>query len=163
MLGFLRLSEYRCRFQSSDSSCEDQNVFLHLSLDVGLRGSWVFTQELRDAQDTLFLRPKQSREITVSISWQRHTQRPLQAAARYLVTGQFVLVGEPVEQLPADLDRRHRRHKLPVLLSLRAQPTQQRHLQDKTGLFKSLVFQIKCECKSNLVAFLLTTQVSFYA
>lgn len=92
-------SENRRRLQSFDSSGEQQDVLLHLCVDLRLRGSRVLSQELCDAQDAVSL-----------------------------VGVNFVLAGDPIQQLSADLDARHRRQDPPVLLSLRVQPSQQRHL-----------------------------------
>lgn len=92
-------SENRRCLQSFDSSGEQQDVLLHLGVDLRLRGSRVLPQELCNAQDTVSL-----------------------------VGVNFVLAGDPIQQLSADLDARHCRQDPPVLLSLRVQPLQQRHL-----------------------------------
>lgn len=51
-------SENRRRLQSFDSSGEQQDVLLHLCVDLRLRGSRVLSQELCDAQDAVSLRTR---------------------------------------------------------------------------------------------------------
>lgn len=127
-------SENGGRLQSLDLSRKHQDASLHLSTDVSLRGPRMFTQELGNTQNALFLRTHTEKwwgsTDMGTKSARTHTHTP----GSYLASVYFVLVGDPVQKLFAHLDWRHCRQKLPVFFALRVQPPQQRHLQDQENV-----------------------------
>lgn len=62
-------SENGGRLQSLDLSRKDQDASLHLGTDVSLRGPRMFTQELGNTQNALFLRTHTHRNDEVPLTW----------------------------------------------------------------------------------------------